>query len=139
MQTTSELLNTLLSAKDLAQFLSENADKQQEIALCDYLEALLVTKNRKKADVVRLSQLDTTYGYQMFQGLRIPTRDKLIQLAFGFSLNFEETEKLLHVAGAGDLYVKNKRDSIIIFALNSGLPLTRLNCLLEDEGLECLC
>jgi hypothetical protein len=136
--TTDDLLKELLSAKDIETFLSENEEKQISITLAEYLSALLGVKGRKKADVIRDAQLDTIYGYQIFQGKKSPARDKLLQLVFGFPLNLQEAQKLLHIAKTGSLYVKDRRDSIIIFALEHSLTLIQLNELLYKEEADTL-
>lgn len=133
--TTDNLLKQLLSAHDLDDFLAANENVLSSISLSEYLEALLSSKGRKKADVIRDAQLDTVYGYQIFQGLKTaPSRDKLLQLAFGLTLNLQETQKLLRVGQAGALYAKNRRDSIIIYALEHQKSILQLNELLEKEG-----
>ena len=38
------------------------------------------------------------YAYQLFNGTRKPSRDKVIQLAFGFGLSVDDTQELLKVA-----------------------------------------
>ena len=80
------------------------------------------------------ARLDTVYGYQIFNGTRKPSRDKLLQLAFGFPFTYKETLTLLRIAEVGSLYVRRRRDSIIIFALHKGFSLEQLNDLLEQEG-----
>ena len=133
-QTTDELLNQLLSSDSIEQFLEMNGEKQLSFTLSEYLQTLLEEKHMKKADVIRNSHFDITYAYQLFDGKKSnPTRDKLIQLAFGFGLDLNATQKLLHVAKAGVLYVKNRRDSIIIFALENRLSLIEANALLDKE------
>ena len=45
--------------------------------------------------------------------------DKLIALCFGMMLDIDETDDLLKYAGYNPLYARNKRDSIIIFAISN--------------------
>jgi hypothetical protein len=45
---------------------------------------------------------------------------------------------MLKLAEKSQLYVKNKRDAIIIFALNKKLSMIELNELLFEEGCEIL-
>ena len=132
--TTDDLLQALINTDDLPSFLSENGERLRVPSLSEHLEALLAAHGRKKADVIRDSGLDVSYAYQVFQGVRTPARDKLLLIAFALPLSLQETLKLLRVASAPGLYVKNKRDSIIIFALEHGQSLGELNRLLEEEN-----
>lgn len=131
-KTTEDLLKTLLRTNEYSQFqaLKDNG----VVSLEEHLDALLDQKETSRAEVIYRARLDTVYGYQIFNGTRKPSRDKLLQLAFGFPLTYKETLTLLRIAGVGSLYVRRRRDSIIIFALNKGFSLEQLNELLEQEG-----
>lgn len=131
-KTTGDLLKTLLRTDEYSQFqaLKDNG----VVSLEEHLDALLDQKETSRAEVIYRARLDTVYGYQIFNGTRKPSRDKLLQLAFGFPLTYKETLTLLRIAGVGSLYVRRRRDSIIIFALNKGFSLEQLNELLEQEG-----
>ena len=130
-KTTGDLLKTLLRADEYSQF--QELKDNGVVSLAEHLDALLDQKETSKAEVIYRAGLDTVYGYQIFNGTRKPSRDKLLQLAFGFPLTYTETLTLLKIAGASSLYVRRRRDSIIIFALNKGFSLEQLNELLEQE------
>ena len=131
-KTTGDLLKTLLRADEYSQF--QELKDNGVVSLEEHLDALLDQKETSRAEVIYRAGLDTVYGYQIFNGTRKPSRDKLLQLAFGFPLTYKETLTLLRIAGVGSLYVRRRRDSIIIFALNKGFSLEQLNELLEQEG-----
>lgn len=130
-KTTEDLLKTLLRTDEYSQF--QELKDNGIVSLAEHLDALLDQKETSKAEVIYRARLDTVYGYQIFNGTRKPSRDKLLQLAFGFPLTYKETLTLLKIAGVGSLYVRRRRDSIIIFALNKGFSMEQLNELLEQE------
>ena len=130
-KTTEDLLKTLLRTDEYSQF--QELKDNGIVSLAEHLDALLDQKETSKAEVIYRARLDTVYGYQIFNGTRKPSRDKLLQLAFGFPLTYKETLTLLRIAGVGSLYVRRRRDSIIIFALNKGFSIEHLNELLEQE------
>lgn len=130
-KTTGDLLKTLLRTNEYSQF--QELKDNGVVSLAEHLDALLDQKETSKAEVIYRARLDTVYGYQIFNGTRKPSRDKLLQLAFGFPLTYKETLTLLRIAGVYSLYVRRRRDSIIIFALNKGFSLEQLNELLEQE------
>lgn len=130
-KTTEDLLKTLLRTDEYSQF--QELKDNGVVSLAEHLDALLDQKETSKAEVIYRARLDTVYGYQIFNGTRKPSRDKLLQLAFGFPLTYKETLTLLRIAGVYSLYVRRRRDSIIIFALNKGFSLEQLNELLEQE------
>lgn len=74
------------------------------------------------------------YAYQILSGIRTPSRDKLIQLALGMNLELEEVQSVLKYSGNAPLYAHNRRDSIIIFAINKKTTVIDLNILLDSKG-----
>lgn len=131
---TTELYRELISEKDIHLFTESNQSHFIEEPLTEYLNVLLDKYQIKKADVIRNSGLSTVYGYQIFDGRREPSRDKLIQLAIGFSLDLEETKKLLHSGGYGHFYPRNKRDALFIYAINNGMGIEETEELLFKMG-----
>lgn len=54
-------------------------------------------------------------------------------------MNLRETDRLLQAAGANELYCKNKRDAIIIFAVQKGYSLQKTDEELYRFGEETIC
>ena len=138
-KTTNELLEILESKKSIEAFFNEEIDELIFSSLSEYLELLISEKKLRKSTVIKRSNLDKNYAYQIFNGNKEnPSRNKVIMLAFGMGLSVLETRKLLKVAGVSDLYARNPRDSIIIYCLNKGLSLIDANEYLNDYNLELL-
>ncbi len=134
---TEELLAELLEAPDIDAFL--DAHQLGEPSLPDYLNALLAEKNLERAQVVRMANLNETFGYQIFMGTRNPSRNKLLQIAFAMALTLRETNRMLEAGGVSSLYSKSRRDAIIIFCLERGCSLQRVNEELYRFGEETIC
>lgn len=130
-KTTGELMDILRSKPDAAAFVQENADELQNKTVPELLADLLERKQLTRAAVIRVAGLARTYGYQLFDGTYTPTRDKLIQLAFGFQLTVEETQALLKAAGHAVLYPRNARDVVII---EWSVPAMRHHCVQYQIG-----
>lgn len=103
-----------------------------------HLELLLKKNGLTKADVVRGSQLNRKYVYQIFSGEKTPSRNKLIALAFGLQLTAEETQTMLKLAGYRDLYAKDTRDAIILYALQRRKNILETNELLYEHECQVL-
>lgn len=99
-----------------------------------HLEMLLEKKGLKKADVARGSELDRKYVYQIFDGTKTPSRNKLIAIAFGLQLSDEETQTMLKLSENRELYVRDERDAIILFALQRKMNIMKTNELLNSHG-----
>ena len=134
---TEELLAELLETPDIDAFLESR--HLGEPSLPDYLNVLLAEKNLERAQVVRMANLNETFGYQIFMGTRNPSRNKLLQIAFAMALTLRETNRMLEAGGVSSLYSKSRRDAIIIFCLERGCSLQRVNEELYRFGEETIC
>ncbi len=135
MKSTRELQRRLFSASSFDLFLEENAGGLQTPKLCYHLSELCRARGMRPVEVIRRAGLDRTYGHQLFSGIRKPSRDKLIQLAFGFGLSVEETQELLKVALKSPLYPKIMRDAAVMRCLFEGCKIDDLQALLLQLGL----
>lgn len=122
---TEELLNELLEAPDPISFVERH--RLAERTLSDYLTSLLDQKGLSRSEVVRKADLNETYGYQIFMGQRKPSRDKVLQIVFAMGLSLREANRALKLAGANELYCKNRRDAIIIFCITRECTLQQVN------------
>ena len=135
---TSEIVKELGLCPDFQTFYTENKDYMVCGNLSQLLAQLLESKGLKKAQVIKDAELSEVYGYQIFSGIRIPERKKLLCLAVGMGLNVDETQRLLKCAGYSQLYVKLPFDSIVLFGLCKALSVMQINELLYEYALETL-
>ncbi|MCM1326861.1 MAG: helix-turn-helix domain-containing protein [Bacteroidales bacterium] len=137
-KTTIELENEIKEATDIEDYLQTNQKYLTQDGFCEYLNTLLSSKGIRKADVVRESLLDRAYVYQIFSGERTPSRDKLIALAFGMHLTDAETQKMLKLSCNRELYAKDERDVLILFALQHKQTIMDVNESLFRHGFPAL-
>ena len=64
----------------------------------------------------------------------MPSRNKILQIVFGAGFNINETNNLLKHAGKSELYVKDKRDAVLMFAINRSFKLLETEELLEKQN-----
>ena len=130
------ILNSIDNAKELNNFLDNVHDKN--ITFVTYFNDICSKKNLKKSDLIYNANINRTYGYQILNGDKKPSRDKIIQLCISANLTLKETNKALILGNTNELYVKNIRDSIIIFSINHNLSIININELLYDYSLPLL-
>lgn len=133
-KSTIELNHEIKSATDIEDYLTRNKDNILTVNLAEHLNSLLAEKNLKKSDVVRNSLLERTYVYKIFSGEKIPSRDKLLSIAIGLGLSDEETQKMLKLSGNRELYARDERDALILFALQRQKSVLEINELLDQHG-----
>lgn len=127
---TMTLQSELRHSEDVEQFVEENQSEFDLISMSEYLNELLKKYKLEKSDVVKRGGFTGTYLYHIFDGTKNPSRDKLIQLALGFPLTLEETQKLLCLGGYAELYVRDRRDAFLMFALEKKYEFAEVNELL---------
>lgn len=135
---TSTLFSELKKDGAFVKFVDHHEEIFLSQSFADYIVALSGEKGVSPAGVVRNAQIDRVYGQQLFSGVRKPSRDKAIQLAFGFGLSLEETQRLLQMADKSRLYPKIKRDAAIIYGLEHQMKLQELQELLYTIGVPVL-
>lgn len=135
---TSKIVEELGLCSDFTTFYNENKDYLVTASLSDLLAELLDKKGLRKADVIKAAELSEVYAYQIFSGLRVPERKKLLCLAIGMGLDLEEVQSLLKCAGYSPLYVKLPFDSIVLYGVCKKLSVVAVNDLLFEYGLETL-
>lgn len=103
---TDELLNELLDAPNIDGYIKEHDFAAP--SLSNYLKQLLQEKGLERSRVVRMADLNETFGYQIFTGARHPSRNKVLQIAFAMALTLKETNRALTAAGVSVLNCKDR-------------------------------
>lgn len=137
-KNTDKLLNEIKNSKNILDYFNKNAKEMYSSSLSEYLEQWLTKQNLSKADVVRLSNLNKAYVYQIFSGKKHPSRDKVIALSFGLKLTLTESQTLLKQAGYRELSPRDPRDTLIIFSLSHNQNILETNDLLFDHNIKVL-
>ncbi|MBQ1545001.1 MAG: helix-turn-helix domain-containing protein [Clostridia bacterium] len=138
-KTTEDLQNIMKTKKSYAEFFEEEIDELEFQSLAEYLNMLVKQKNLHKNDVIARSNLDRSYGYQIFNGTKTkPARDKVLMLAIGMGLTPAETNKLLKICQYPELYVRLPRDAAIYFSIDNGNDIMETNATLEENGMDIL-
>lgn len=127
MKKTTDLLNELSESTYVDNYLKKNDDSIIEQNLSKHLCQVFEERSLSKADVVRNSDLNEVYAYQILSGKKSPSRNKVIRLCIGADFSIEDTNLALRIAGFSPLYPKLSRDSIIIFGINKKYPIWKIN------------
>ncbi len=136
-QKVNFMENTLQTTDDLMKRLQEGALEQ--VLRCEdslpafpqYIASMCQARGETRELAVRRAGIERSYGYQLFNGTRKPSRDKVIQLAIGFGLDVKQTQDLLKVARQSPLVPQARRDAVILYALLHRLRFDAVQMLLE--------
>ena len=131
---TEDLLARLRAAASPQEYLDEEVTLDR--TLSTYLHELLNEKGMKIAEVIRASGVQPpTVTYDIFKGKCLhPGRDKTIMIAFGMGCTFEETQRILRLAGTSELWPKVRRDAIIAWCIDHDMTREECDDTLWDLG-----
>ena len=138
-KSTEELMNVLINTDNtttLENVLIETEDAKTSFS--EMVNSMLTEQNMTPADLQRKSGIARTYIYQILDGTRNPGRDKVIAVALALKADIDDAQRMLKVTGNAVLYPKDKRDAVIIFAVNKKMTVIDVNNLLESNGVGIL-
>ncbi len=135
---TREFYMKLLESPDLKVFFETHAGEMEIPPFHKFISEICARSGQVPEQVIKRAAIERTYGHQLFNGTRKPSRDKVLQLAFGLGLDLESTQKLLQVARKNALYPKLKRDAAIMLCLEKGRDILEAQTLLQSLGLSLL-
>ena len=127
MKNTDQLMDELMKAHNISNYLKENRVYMISDELPTYLTNILKKKRLVKSVVIKNSELSEVMGYQIFSGTRKPSRDSLLSICIAMGLDVEETQEILKIAQFASLYPKAKRDCIIINGIVTNKSVSQIN------------
>lgn len=133
-----KILGSLDSVEELEQVASEAEQTASYSSFSDFLSQKMEAAGISAADMIRRTNIQRTYCYQILSGAKKPGRDKVISLCLALKLSFDDVQRALTLAGESSLYPKRRRDSILIFCINQEYSVTETNNLLFDLNEEIL-
>jgi len=136
--STDELLKLLFKERSLEQFLQRNESAYLSLSFSDYLSAWCKAHREIPEKIIRRANLEKSFGHQLFNGKRNPSRDTVIKLAFALQSDVAQAQEMLKIARKSILYPRIKRDTVIIYCLHNRISLIDTEIILEDLGLPIL-
>ncbi|MGL4335811.1 MAG: helix-turn-helix domain-containing protein [Turicibacter sp.] len=124
------ILNVIESEEELSLYLNQTLP-EETLSFINYIDSIRSSKDIKKSVLIEQSDIHRTYGYQILNGTKSPSRDNILKLCIGGCFTVEETNKALTLSGYNKLYAKDKRDSLLIFTLNKQFNLIDTNLFLD--------
>lgn len=135
MSETDNIYEKLLATTNLNSFLDSTKLVSKNDLFFNFLYECMDSKGKSPKDLIRHTQLSKSYIYKLLSGQRSVSRDSLLQIAFAIELNLDETNLLLKYANLSELYSRDERDCVIIFALLHNHSLTDLDEILYSYNL----
>ena len=133
--TTEELWGRLFASPAVNMYLQSESGRPELPGFAEYITGLCRARNEKPERVIKRADIESSFGHRLFRGGRRPSRDTVLQLAFGFEMDTDEAQELLKVARHAGLHPKVKRDAVIAFCLHKGMSITQTQQYLYDNDM----
>ncbi len=118
----------MIDTTDLERKIREEQDFDEEAVLDNkapdihiLINKYIIENNIPHTEIIRKLNVERSYGYQILNGKRVPTRTQLIRIGLIFKLSFKELQRMLKIAGKEVLYARNITDARVIYSLEHGL------------------
>ena len=137
-KTTYDLTKEIKSAigiEELKNYQKRN-DTEMQLDPVQYLLKAAAFHDVDKSCLIKNSGMERSRASHILSNDRTMTREVCLAFAIAGKLTLDEANTLLKYAGHSQLYARNKRDSVLIYALDKGLSLLDTNSTLFDLELE---
>lgn len=120
--STAFILDQLLGQDTPAmskKYIENNIDSNSNMSFNNYINEFLTNHPELTvAKIVAGSGISRNYGYEIINGIKKGSRDKIIALCYSAGMSLDELNHALTFSEYNVLYPKNTRDALIIMALN---------------------
>lgn len=136
---TNDLMEELSGQDtDLDRYFEENPTSFINVDIKEFWKKAVDTSSKTKSDIINKADMSYCYFYDVINGRKIPSKDKIIRIALAMNLSLDNCQEALRISGKSALYPRIKRDSILIYAINKGYSIYQTNDLLAEHGEEML-
>lgn len=138
---TSLIEDELNKASDIDTFLNQNFNSLDHPSLAAFINNYLIEHNIETNEFVKKATYAgfvRQYVYEIINpDKKIKcSQDKLVGIALILGMTLDEANHMMQYAGINTLYVKNKRDTLLIHAINNKLSVPDTNDLLMSHDKE---
>ncbi|HAQ28860.1 MAG TPA: hypothetical protein DCQ76_03805 [Ruminococcaceae bacterium] len=136
-KNTNDLMEELSDDKvSIENYIKDNTDSFVNVDLSNFWKGIIRKSGMTKSDIINKSDFSYVYFYDVINGRKTPSRDKIIRLALALKLSLDECQTALKFCGRSQLYPRIKRDSIIIHGINRNLCIYEVSDNLLSLGEE---
>lgn len=137
-KSTDDLFDELGKKCEITDYINNNSSSFVFHSIHDFWEQACKKSGLSKTNIINKADFNYCYFYDVINGRKIPSKDKIIRLALAMHMSLDDCQQALRLSDKPLLYPRVKRDSIIIYALNNNLSFYACNELLSKFNEEIL-
>lgn len=132
---TSTLFQLLFKTSNIKEFVEQSTEAMFRQSFSEYISGLCADRGEVPERIIKRANIERSFGHQLFKGTKRPSRDTVLQLAFGFETDVDAAQELLKHAEKSTLYPRVKRDAVIIYCLHNHFTIVETQTVLHDMEL----
>jgi len=114
---TSALWEQIFKASSVDEIICQNDNETEMPSFSEYISSLCKQRGDVPERIIKKANIERSFGHAIFRGDRNPSRNTVLQLAFGFDADVDLAQSLLKHAGHSPLYPRVPRDAVISYCL----------------------
>lgn len=136
--TWEQITDDIKDADQLELFIENNIISQYH-DFKEFFNAYVAENELVLSEIMKKSNIDKGYFYNIVNGDRQPKRDKIICLCVGAGMDVKHLNRALRLGKFSKLDPKDERDLRIKYAINNGVKdVVAINIMLEEADLDIL-
>jgi hypothetical protein len=132
---TSTLFQMLFKTSNIKELMEQNTEEMSMPSFREYISKLCTDRGEVPEKIIKRADIERSFGHQLFKGTKNPSRDTVLQLAFGLEADVDTAQELLKHAGMSALYPRIKRDAAIIYCLHNRFSFVETQTILHEMNL----
>jgi hypothetical protein len=132
---TSTFFRNLFKTSSIKEFIEKNRDEMCLPSFSQYITKLCEKKKEVPERIIRRANIERSFGHQLFKGTKKPSRDTVLQFAFGFEADVDMAQEMLKHSRMSPLYPRVKRDAVILYCLNNRFTIVETQNVLHEMEL----
>ena len=115
--STSALGEQIFTSSSIEEIYRQHDNQAAMPSFSEYISSLCKQRGEVPERIIKKANVERAFGHAIFRGDRNPSRNTVLQLAFGFDADVDLAQSLLKHAGHSALYPRVPRDAVISYCL----------------------
>lgn len=133
---TEKMLASLKAGYSITAFFEDNSSHFLPHSFSEIIKAVIQSRKMTSASIIRDSGINRRYYFDILSGKKQPSRNYVIRLLLVLKLSVQDAQWILKTSGYPQMYVRTKRDAVIIYSFEHSLSVAECNVMLHNVKME---
>ena len=129
-------MENLKTGDSITSFFEDNPLDFVSCSFRDLIKPVIQARKISSASMIKDSGINRRYYFDILSGKKNPSRNYVIRILLALKLTIQDAQWTLRAAGYSQLYVRNRRDAVIIYAFEHSISIKTCNEMLCNIEVE---